>query len=51
MYGPAIVEYVNFITEKVNFHKAHPEFEGNMNLDEYQKKLAGGLPRPEKLYV
>jgi huntingtin-interacting protein 1-related protein len=50
VYGPAIVEYVTFLTEKVNFHKAHPEFEGILNLDEYMKKIAGGVPRPEKLY-
>lgn len=35
-YGPLIHEYVAYLKTKIEFHRAHPEFTGKFNYEEYQ---------------
>jgi len=37
IYSPLNSEYVTFILSKLNFHNQHPEFTGNLSLEEYLK--------------
>eukprot|EP01099_Mayorella_cantabrigiensis_P005084 TRINITY_DN397_c0_g1_i4.p1 TRINITY_DN397_c0_g1~~TRINITY_DN397_c0_g1_i4.p1 ORF type:complete len:998 (-),score=335.19 TRINITY_DN397_c0_g1_i4:91-2712(-) len=39
-YGPLAAEYASFLLEKIGFHNKHPDVEGDLALDKYQKVAA-----------